>query len=68
VQRIITESHDQALLLLGQHRQQLDALAEALLARETLDEKEILQVTGLPPAPALETRKVPVAVIPSGAP
>ena len=68
VQRIITESHDQALLLLGQHRQQLDALAEALLARETLDEKEILQVTGLPPAPALETRKVPVAVIPSGVP
>jgi len=35
------------------HRGALDALAEALLARETLDEQEILAVTGLPPAPAL---------------
>ena len=41
--------------LLGAHRKQLDALAEALLSRETLNEQEILQVTGLPPAPALET-------------
>ena len=41
------------------HRKQLDALAEALLARETLDEQEILEVTGLPPAPPLEQRVVP---------
>ena len=34
----------------------LDALVEALLAHETLDEREILQATGLPPAPKLETR------------
>ena len=33
---------------------------EALLARETLDEQEILEVTGLPPAPALETGMLPV--------
>jgi cell division protease FtsH len=33
----------------------------ALLAKETLDEREILEVTGLPPAPALETRPLPVA-------
>ena len=33
---------------------QLDALVAALLARETLDEQEILEVTGLPPAPPLE--------------
>src|SRR5215213_1136993 len=66
VQRIIEESHDQALRLLGEHRRALDALAEALLARETLDEQEILKVTGLPPAPALETHKVKFAtVIPS---
>jgi cell division protease FtsH len=56
VLRIIGESHAQALQLLRQHRRQLDALVAALLEKETLDEKEILAVTGLPPAPALETR------------
>jgi hypothetical protein len=36
-----------------------DALVEALLERETLDEQEILEVTGLPPAPPLsETRNL----------
>jgi cell division protease FtsH len=55
VLKIISESHDKATRLLGEHRKQLDALAEALLSRETLNEQEILQVTGLPPAPALET-------------
>src|SRR4030095_949501 len=53
VLRIINESHDQAKNLLKTHRKQLDALVEALLKRETLDEQEILEVTGLPPAPAL---------------
>ena len=57
VQRIIQESHEQAVRLLQQHRPALDSLAEALLARETLDEQEILQVTGLPPAPALDSPK-----------
>jgi cell division protease FtsH len=55
VLRIIAESHDEARRLLGEHRRELDALATALLSRETLDEREILEVTGLPPAPALET-------------
>ena len=35
-------------------------LAEALVARETLNEEEILQVTGLPRARALETGKLPL--------
>jgi cell division protease FtsH len=56
VQRIIGESHAEALRLLRTHRKALDALVEALLAKETLNEQEILDVTGLPPAPALETR------------
>jgi cell division protease FtsH len=60
VLRIIGESHDEARRLLTEHRRQLDALADALLARETLDEQAILEVTGLPAAPALETRKVSV--------
>ena len=58
--RIINKCHDEARRLLTEHRKELDALARALLERETLDEGEILEVTGLPPAPPLENRKVPV--------
>jgi len=59
VLKIIGESYDQAKRLLSEHRKQLDALAEALVARETLNEQEILEVTGLPRAPALETGMLP---------
>jgi cell division protease FtsH len=59
VRRIVSESQEEARRLLTEHRQELDALAEALLARETLDEQEILRVTGLPPAPALDNIKRP---------
>ncbi len=48
VQRIIDESHAEAKRLLTAHRAELDALVKALLERETLDEEEILEVTGLP--------------------
>jgi cell division protease FtsH len=61
VHRIINESYEQATSLLSKHRQQLDALVKALLERETLDEQEILTVTGLPPAPALESSRVAAA-------
>jgi cell division protease FtsH len=63
VLKIIGESHDEAKRLLSAHRKQLDALAEALVSRETLNEQEILQVTGLPPAPALGTG---VSSVPDG--
>jgi cell division protease FtsH len=56
VHRIIDECHMQAKSLLQKHRGALDSLVRALLARESLDEQEILQATGLPPAPALEDR------------
>jgi cell division protease FtsH len=56
VQRIINESHAEAMRLLRQHRGALDALVKALLQRETVGEEEILQVTGLPPAPELLNR------------
>jgi len=59
VRTIIGESHDEARRLLSAHRQQLDALVDALLVRETLNEQAILEVTGLPPAPALETGMLP---------
>jgi cell division protease FtsH len=59
VARIIRECYEEAQRLLTEHRRELDELAEALLARETLDEREILEVTGLPPAPALASAKSP---------
>jgi cell division protease FtsH len=58
VQRIIAESYVEACRLLRAHRSALDALVEALLKRETLDEAEILAVTGLPPAAALASRRL----------
>jgi cell division protease FtsH len=58
VHRIISESHDEALRLLREHRRELDALAAALLERETVDEQDILSVTGLPAAPALSAEKL----------
>jgi cell division protease FtsH len=61
VQRIIGESYTQAKALLGKHRKALDALVVALLEKETLDEQQVLEVTGLPPAPPLATGRVAVA-------
>lgn len=61
VLKIIGESHEEAKRLLTIYRKQLDALAEALVDRETLDEQEILKATGLPSAPALEIGKLPVS-------
>jgi cell division protease FtsH len=58
--KIIGESYNEAKRLLTAYRKQLDALAGALVARETLNEQEILEVTGLPRAPALETGMLPV--------
>jgi cell division protease FtsH len=56
VMRIISESHEEARRLLREHRHQLDALAKALIERETLDEQEILEVTGLGPAAPAQNR------------
>jgi len=56
VQRIIHECHEEAKALLHAHRTALDGLVAALLQKETLSEEEILQATGLPPAPQLEGR------------
>ena len=45
--------------LLRTHRRALDSLVDALLKRETLDEQEILTVTGLPPATPLPGAPLP---------
>ncbi len=63
VLKIIGECHADARHLLDKHRTELDALVEALLVRETLDEKELLEVTGLPPAPTLESRPLPAPTL-----
>jgi cell division protease FtsH len=47
VQQILDECYEHALRLVAEHRTQLDALAQALLERESLDEDEILEVTQL---------------------
>ncbi|MDQ3809835.1 MAG: ATP-dependent zinc metalloprotease FtsH [Chloroflexota bacterium] len=51
VEGILQECYGQGVRLLRQHRDALDRLAQALLEKETLDEKEIIEVTGLEPAP-----------------
>lgn len=47
VRRIVDESHREAERLLATHREQLNALAAALLHAESLNEKEIREATGI---------------------
>jgi len=61
VQRILQECYDHGLQLLRENRSHLERLAEALLDKETLDEQEILTITGLPPAPRSPELPLPVA-------
>ena len=65
VERILQECYAEGVRLLSAHRDALDRLARALLERETLDEQEILRVTGLPPAP--RTVETPLAAVPAAA-
>ena len=67
VHGIIAQSHAEARRLLETHRGSLEKLVEALLARETLDEREIIAVAGLSPVPATaegQTAK-PIAGVPA---
>jgi cell division protease FtsH len=47
VRRILDECLKQAMSLLREHRAQLDALVQVLLAKESIGEDEILAVTGI---------------------
>jgi hypothetical protein len=51
--RIIDECYQTALQTLTREKHRLIALAETLLKKESLDEKEILEVTGLADRPDL---------------
>jgi cell division protease FtsH len=48
VRRIVEEAHTAVTRLLSEHREQLDALTEALLAAETLDEDEAYAAARVP--------------------
>ncbi|MBO0701755.1 MAG: ATP-dependent zinc metalloprotease FtsH [Candidatus Dormibacteraeota bacterium] len=61
VRRIVEECHQQAESLLLAHRDKLDALTQALLKEDSLDEEEILRVTGLQPATPLPGSLRPAA-------
>ncbi len=54
VRRIVEECHREANRLLVANRDKLEALARALLAGESLDEKEIQAVTGLSGPPVVD--------------
>ena len=47
VRRILDDAYAEAVELLGKHRAQLDALAEALLDKETLEEAEAYEAAGI---------------------
>jgi cell division protease FtsH len=59
VHRIAEECHQHALETLRRHRDQLDALAHALLERETLDEPDAYAAAGIPHTPS--TQPAPVS-------
>jgi cell division protease FtsH len=47
VRRIVEEAHEDVVALLREERRRLDALAEALLAKETLDEDDAYEVASV---------------------
>jgi cell division protease FtsH len=58
VRRIIDESYEKALRLLTENRERLDALTQALLREDSLDERQMREATGLTNVPNID----PVAV------
>jgi len=66
VKRIVEECFDEARRLLGENRDKLEDLTQALLREESLDEEEILKVTGLPAKPTLTSPKAAPAVVAEG--
>ena len=67
VRRVLDDSSAEAFRLLRLRRTQLDALTHALLEHETLDEQEILNVTGLRPGPRSGTVPLPLPIAAYGA-
>ncbi len=60
-QRIIDECYARARSLLAEHRPNLESLAEALLAHESLADDAIIQAAGLEPRPPAKAAELGVA-------
>jgi cell division protease FtsH len=61
VRRIVSEAHEEVLALLRENRARLDALAHALLERETLDEEDAYTAAGLSRAQAAPAEELAAA-------
>lgn len=48
VRRLVADAHEEVVALLRDHRSQLDALADALLEHETLDQADAYAAVGIP--------------------
>jgi cell division protease FtsH len=66
VRRIVDEAEDEVIELLQQERERLEALATALLDRETLDQSEAYEIAGVPPAIAEPTDPDPTGTPATG--
>jgi cell division protease FtsH len=51
VRRIVDDSHERVLRLLGEHRDKLESLTQALLEHETLDQDAAYAAAGIAPEP-----------------
>jgi cell division protease FtsH len=65
VERILNECYANGVRLIEDNREALDRLARALLERETLDEQEIIKVSGIQPAP--RSQDMPLTALPAAA-
>jgi cell division protease FtsH len=63
VRRLVDDAYADVIALLMHHRAKLDALAEALLDRETLDEEDAYAAAGVERPPAEPPH--PQAVVPA---
>jgi cell division protease FtsH len=52
VRRIVEDAERETVALLSGERDRLEALARALLERETLDQPEAYEIAGVEPSPA----------------
>ena len=64
VRRIVEEAERDVINLLEEHRERLDALVEALLERETLDQPDAYEVAGVPLPDAEPAEEAKAAVAP----
>ena len=53
VEKLLNEARKRTLKILTEHRDQLDKLTQALVEKETLDDKEVRELLGFKPAEAL---------------